>query len=332
VPQPICDFQAAVRRQQFLILEGNAVRGGFALRVQPTWIKDRVYVGTNLQAPVFEGGTGDSSGEVAAWALEHILREQPLAFTAGSGGAGERLPRFLAGRGWKVREIPLAFRAVKVNHLLRQLPALHRNPFVRVGAQLARVTGFGAATLHLAQGRPAFGRRPASLSLHRCQSWEEWSSRIWELTRRRYTLATVRDSATLACLYPSGDRWLTLRATYGGQHVGWAVLHDGRRRDDVLFGNLRVGTIVDLQALPGHEAALVRAVVERFEARGVDLIVTTQSHRIWRKALGKAGFLAGGAGFYVAVSPMLAGLLDPFDSTQSLIHFNPGDLDPRFTV
>jgi hypothetical protein len=98
-------------------------------------------------------------------------------------------------------------------------------------------------------------------------------------------------------------------------------------RDNKHFGNLRVGSIVDCLALAEQASGVVRAATRALEVRGVDLIVSNQSHAAWRAALQSAGFLRVPSNFRFAASPELAKLLDPLPTTMAHIHLNWGDGD-----
>jgi hypothetical protein len=63
----------------------------------------------------------------------------------------------------------------------------------------------------------------------------------------------------------------------------------------------------------------VRAAASLLEQRGVDLIISNQSHAAWSQALLDAGFRTGPSNYLVALSPALA-KADQF-------HFNRGDGD-----
>jgi hypothetical protein len=127
----------------------------------------------------------------------------------------------------------------------------------------------------------------------------------------------MRDAETLDELYPAGDpRFLRVRA--GG---GWALVLDTQMAGHKQFGDLRVGTIVDGLAAPESVGAVVRAAASLLEQRGVDLIVSNQSHPAWVRGLVEAGFRAGPSNYLVALSPEFA------KTAGSDFHFNRGDGD-----
>ena len=119
----------------------------------------------------------------------------------------------------------------------------------------------------------------------------------------------VRDESVLARLYDRpGNRFLRVGIHDGGALRGWAVLLATRWTDHKYFGNMHVGSIVDLLAAPGYEGAVVDAAVARLEREDVDVMVTNQSFGPIREALRRSGFLVGPSNFLLAVSPALAAL------------------------
>jgi len=59
----------------------------------------------------------------------------------------------------------------------------------------------------------------------------------------------------------------------------------------------------------------------------VDLIISNQSHRAWRRALSEAGFLRGPSSWLFAPSPALAALVVAVDPRGDAVHLNRGDGD-----
>jgi hypothetical protein len=91
------------------------------------------------------------------------------------------------------------------------------------------------------------------------------------------------------------------------------------------FGDLRVGTIVDGLAISGMEQSVAHAASQTLEERGVDLIVSNQSHGNWQSALTRCGFFRGPSNRIFAVSPALAQRLHPVESQFPFYHFTRGD-------
>jgi hypothetical protein len=86
---------------------------------------------------------------------------------------------------------------------------------------------------------------------------------------------------------------------------------------------MRVGSIFDCLSIPKKNAApVISSAAEYLESRGVDLILSNQSHVAWGLALKKAGFFRGPSNFILAASKNLCELLHPFDDQKLLIHMN----------
>ena len=132
-----------------------------------------------------------------------------------------------------------------------------------------------------------------------------------------------RDAATLNVLYPShSERFIKIRV---GE--GWAVLLDTQMRKHKYFGDMRVGTIADCFASPRDAHSVVRAATAVLEQRGVDLIVSNQSHSDWCAALRATGFRAGPSNFLFAASKKLMALLGSLEDNFGRIHLTRGDGD-----
>jgi hypothetical protein len=89
------------------------------------------------------------------------------------------------------------------------------------------------------------------------------------------------------------------------------------------FGDMKVGSLVDGLALPGNEGLVVDHAVRALEERGVDLMVSNQSHAAWKRALRLAGFAQGPSNFAFACSQQLAMDIESLESC----HINRGDGD-----
>jgi len=63
------------------------------------------------------------------------------------------------------------------------------------------------------------------------------------------------------------------------------------------------------------------------EKRGVDLILSNQSHASWGRALSRAGFVEGPSNYLFVTSEPLTELLNDIDPASKGIHLNRGDGD-----
>jgi hypothetical protein len=91
------------------------------------------------------------------------------------------------------------------------------------------------------------------------------------------------------------------------------------------FGDMRVGTLVDCLAPAESALTAVRAASSLLERRGVDLIVSNQSHSAWSRALLESGFRGHPSNYLVALSPAFAKAAA--GATLHQFHINRGDGD-----
>ena len=86
---------------------------------------------------------------------------------------------------------------------------------------------------------------------------------------------------------------------------------------------------------PEDAEAVVGAAVEALRERGVDLMLSNQSHPAWCQALRRSAFLPAPSSLAFAASPELAKELRAIDPEGRGMHVNRGDgdgpwgLDPR---
>jgi hypothetical protein len=156
----------------------------------------------------------------------------------------------------------------------------------------------------------------------------DWTDSVWDACQREYGLSAVRDAATLRILYPKEEsKFIRLRVTRRKQCLGWAVLLDSRLSGHNQFGRMRLGSLVDCLALPADARSVAIAARDVLEKRGVDLIVSNQSHAAWGKALKAAGFWRGPSNFIFATSPQLTDVLKASHVQDADVHLNRGDGD-----
>ena len=147
---------------------------------------------------------------------------------------------------------------------------------------------------------------------------------IWPRSQAAYRCAAVRDLETLKLLYDDeGARFHRLKVTHDASPVGWAVMLDTQMRGSSHFGDLRVGTVVDCDAIPGYAGRVALAARRYLSSRGVDLILTNQSHGTWIEAYSSAGFLSFPSNFIFAACKELAAAIGP----GAAYHMTRGDGD-----
>jgi hypothetical protein len=322
----------AIVSTKFVVVDGDdQVRGGFLLMTQPGWLNGRIVDVANYQAPLSEGIADPRYGMVGMHMLRYVQKHWPFTFVVGMGGFDRPLPRLLQAAGWQVRAVPFLFHVVRASRVLRELRVLQQRMPLRVAARAGAVTGAGAIGVAALQHRAwTADVRARDVRLERIDRWDAWADRLWEHTRAATIFSVVRDRATLECLYPLDDRrYLAYAARRGrgaGDVVGWAVALNTPMHDHNHFGNLRVATVLDALALPGHAAAIAARLRRELAGGGADLVVTNQSHDEWIEAFRRAGFLSGPSNYLFAMSKLLSGGVG---SGFGRIHVTRGDGDGR---
>ena len=134
--------------------------------------------------------------------------------------------------------------------------------------------------------------------------------------------------ASLRILYPKDNpRFIRLKITDADRLIGWAVLLVTDVAKHKQFGNMRLGSIVDVFGRPADAERIIVAAERLLRSREVDLIVSNQSYGNWCHALKRSGFLAGPSNFLLATSRKLTELLDTMRVANDKLHLNRGDGD-----
>lgn len=318
----------SVYNEYFVALDNGVVRGGYALKHQNFFFRDGSIRSVGYyHHPLSEGIVNRSYAAVGSLLLRDAMQRQPLLHCLGMGGYDRPLPKMLVRLGWSHCAIPFYFKIVHPYRFLRQMQVLRSSALRRALMDGAAFSGTGwlaAKALAAVMGLRAL--RDERFTAQTVEQFSDWVDPLWQESRNLCAMTAVRDREILCILYPPDENNFTrLRVSRNGTAVGWAVV--GKRRKDPKYGSMRVGSIVDCWAAPDHTIAVVRAAVQSLELRGMDLIVSNQSHATWCQAFEAAGFLQAESNFIFAASRKLAGLLHPFAENKSKIHFTRADGD-----
>ena len=129
--------------------DAGAVRGGYILKQQQFWIKDRVLAFSDFQLPLSEGVIDKRFCPIGVQLLRDAVARQPLLFGLGMGGYDEAVARLLKGAGWSMFSIPFFFRIVHPSAFLRNVTYLRRRgATVRCALDALALSGFGWLGIH----------------------------------------------------------------------------------------------------------------------------------------------------------------------------------------
>lgn len=314
----------------YLAVDGEeAVRGGYILKHQDFCIKNRVLSIADYHLPISEGAVNKSYPQIGAMLLRDAIGRQPLLYGLGIGSYDEPLARMLQTAGWSMFSVPFFFRVVQPTAFLRNIAFLRRSAAKRMALDLSAATGLGWLGIHAFQACrvPKEAKVPAA-EVESVDEFSDWVDELWESHKDQYGMSAVRDAETLRILYPkNNDKFIRLKVGKRSRPIGWAVVLDSQLSGHKHFGDMRLGSIVDCFASVADAAAVVGAARQYLESRGVDLIVSNQSHIAWQRGFQQAGFLGGPSNFIFAASRELTGLLRREGVENDGLHFNRGDGD-----
>ena len=316
-----------IHQEIFLAVEDGDVRGAYTFKQQPFSFGGRILSVGACQMPISEGIIDKRYSLVGPKIVNDALRRQPLSYGLGIGSREAAVTRLLAAMGWRLKVIPFFFKIRHGFRFLRNIRYLRTTRIRRWLFDLVACSGLGWASAMVVNAALSRGAG-AQHSVEQAGEFSSWADDLWWRCRDRYSMIGARDANVLNILYPPADpRFIRLKIHNGRRVSGWAVVLDSRKSGDKYFGDMRVGSIVDCLALPEDASQVMGTAVRALEERGVDLLVSNQSHPAWGRGLRRAGFLEGPSNFYFITSRPLTALLDESDPAGVGIHINRGDGD-----
>jgi hypothetical protein len=318
---------SAMAQEFFLAVDGEVVRGGYALqRRGASFGNEECQIGSWYQ-PVSEGSVDPKHALVAIQLLRDAFRREPLSFGLGMEGPGSQLSKLTASLRCEHRLIPFFVRIQNGRRFAQQARYLRRRRALAPLLDVAAATG--AAGLGAALLRGALQRVPrlgADLAVERVTEFGPWADEVWSRCHSRYSFVQLRDTATLNRLYSSErQRFRCVRLARESATVGWAVLDVKQMSDDSKFGDLKVGRLADCFAAPEDAELVVRAAVDALADAGVDVVLSNQSHPAWCAALRRNAFLAAPSNFLFAPSPELGKKIRAIDPEGHDVYLTRAD-------
>jgi hypothetical protein len=318
-----------IYQEIFLAIENGFVRGAYTFKHQEFSIGGRVRSVGACQMPISEGILDKRYSLVGPKIVNDALRREPLSYGLGMGDRNGAIVKVLVAMGWHLGEVPFYFRICNAFRFFRNIEHLRKSIWKKLALNVLSFSGIGWLVVKVLN----VALRPNRLRYDSC--WTEqvvefsgWATDLWRDCHHRYAMAGVRDARVLNILYPAeNSRFIRLRVVDSGRVVGWAVVLDTRMSGNKYFGNLRVGSIIDCLAPPedAHKVTFMAAQV--LERRGVDLVISNQSHAAWGAAFRHAGFLRGPSNYLFLTSVPLTKLLEQIDPENTGVHMTRGDGD-----
>lgn len=322
---------ASAWRENYLLVDEDSgcVRGGYVLKHETFLLDGEETIIAHQQGPVAESVIDPTLRGLGLKMVNDALAKRPLQTGWGA----------TIRKGWESEERPALVYVVQKGRFLRGATALRRRRAIATVLDIFTAFGIGQLALSAAQAASAMaaGRfwpwmTKRSLAAAEEPEFGRWADEVWQASKQQYRLVAVRDSKALNRSMPRGA-WpnaTPLKVTEKGRVIGWAAIRDHSLAGDALFGNLRVGSIVDALALPGHEMDVVEAATKHLRKSGVSMVGAIFSHPDWISAFRRSGYIAVPKRRGVGFSPALVERSGPLRSLLRGAHLTLIDADgPR---
>ncbi|MBV9621638.1 MAG: hypothetical protein JO341_11530 [Gammaproteobacteria bacterium] len=303
----------------------GTVRGGYLLKHETLWLRGKTTPIGNFQLPLSEGILDRRFAAVGLALAQHAQRQADALYSLGMGDVARPLPKLLARLGWRVEPVPFYFRILNGGAVARHLRAFDSTAARRALRRSLAASGLASAGAWAwrVAARLAGPRRERGLRLVAVDRFDERVDEVQSQCLAAYPALLDRRAVALNIKFPAGDpRLLRFLLKSEGRVAGWLVLSCNLLRDHKQFGDLRLGCLVDGLCAPHQVAAAVWLASRELAAAGVDLIVSNQAHRAWRRGLRANLFLAGPSNFILARTAAFAPAVALPD-----LHVNRGDGD-----
>jgi len=306
---------ARVWREYHLAIDGDGeVHGAYALKPQEWQIGNDVHTVADWQGPVSEGQVDPKYGALALRMMRQMLKQRPLLYSYGHGGAEERVIQLVREMGWVVTPVPFCMRVLRPKPFLRKARLLRETATRALALDVLALTGLGGLALrtltlaqklrhlpaHLGRSRPTYTVQP---------TFGSWADDVWRRNRHRYGALAVRDADVLNQLFPAAgwppvDRLQVMR---NGETIGWAAVLHRKMNDEPRFGDLHVGSITDCFAAPDDAVDVVRAAMDHLATTPAEMVYANMSHPAWIRAMQANGCVAiPNRRMFVTAPPMAA--------------------------
>ena len=195
-------------------------------------------------------------------------------------------------------EVPFLYFVLHGSKLLRNLVVFKRNRALSIASSVASRLFLPGKIVEMRHRRRE--RLKPGIQIEHWDRFPQSADRLWSRLLNSFTLVFDRSATYLNWRYaePCYERVGVLR---NGELIGWVVWKRTAMKNNAYFGNLTVGTVVDLLADPEKPAdveAVVQAAIQDLSRNGADLIVTNLSDRRLVTSARAAGFLTGPSNYH----------------------------------
>jgi len=228
--------------------------------------------------------------------------------------------------------VPFHFGVLHAAQFLHNLTYARQRRLNALGLDILAFSGLGSLGLSLLKSAQYLrGRIPVrrDLVVERFDEWDSWADEIWEKARLHYSLIAERSSAVLRAAYPAmHEHFIKIRVKkIGGDCIGWAVCSASRAKNHSYFGNMRLGALIDMLAMPSDAYAVISSALATVAEAKADVVVVNHANGEWNKALRQAGLLSWKTNYFLFLSPRLKEKYEPVTDYADDFYFTRGDGD-----
>jgi hypothetical protein len=312
-----------ITAERLFCFEGAEIRGGVNVKRMMFRINGNFEEVAYRVYPLSEGIVNPKYGMIGLMIQKEVHQRYPLRYRLGAGK--------MTYDGSSVLPVPFHFTVLRAGSSLHNMIYLRKRKWMNIFLDLAAFSGVGAVGLQFFRLFQRLHYRYPNinnLTIERFDAWGDWADEIWEAAQDRYSLIGDRSKAALLALYPEGhEHLIKLRFANADTKrlVGWAVITASRMKNHHFFGNMVLGAIVDMLAVPEDAYSVTSGAL--IEARRVkaDLVVVNHSDRRWNEAFKRAGMLSWKTNFFLSLSSKLAKRFNPMENYVDRLYFTRGD-------
>ena len=317
--------------RKFILTENKTtVRAGYTLKYQWFNVNNELLQIGYYYNPVTAGLFNKKYNICGVLLLHDAQKINTNLFCLGMGGYSEALPKLLKGMNWNLQIIPFFFKVCHPRNFLNNIRYLKKTKLKSFIIMLVAISGLGWLCLKfiflvVSLFHIQFKKGPY-ITAEEIEKFDQDLDFVWEKAKEYNSFIAVRNCNYLKTLY-SDKRFIKLKFFDNNKIVGWSVSLCTQLDDHKQFGHMKLGSIVDCLSLKGYERSVISKTSEMLKKKGVDLIVSNQSHIFWKNALKMNSFINGPSNYIFALSKILSDKLMKDKKFEDYTHLTRGDGD-----
>jgi len=320
-----------ISKSSFILIENKiAVKAGYTLKCQWFKVNDKLLQIGYYYQPVSAGLFNHKYNICAVLLLNDAQKKYPNLFSLGMGGYTKPFPKLLKSLNWKLQKVPFFFKVFNPNSFLKNIQYLKNTKFKSFFIMMMLYSGLGWLFIKfIFKASSLFNYRlnkVKHLTVKEINVFNKEVDLVWENSKKFNLFTALRNCEYLKTLY-SDKRFIKLLFTKNNKIVGWSISLNTKLVKHNYFGDMKLGSIVDCLSLRGYERSIVNLTSKMLKNKGVDLIVSNQSHIFWKSAFKMNSFIHGPSNYIFASSKVLSDKLIGDKRLKDYTHLTRGDGD-----